>query len=361
VEPIMPADSPTRRIIVGVDTHKHVHVAVAIDTLGRRLEDRSFPADTGGYTSLAEWADTFGHVEAFGVEGTGSYSAGLASVLRRRGYRLIEVNRGNRQARRSLGKSDTVDAETAARQVLAGVATAIPKHADGQVEMIRQLKVARDTAVKARTTAIITLKQVIVNAPAELREQLAVLGDKALINRCAGFRVGAVTDTNGAAKYSLRTLARRWQALHAEILDADTHLDRITTDRAPTLRKAFGVGPDTAAELLIIFGDNPERIHSEAAFAKLCGACPVPSSSGMTTGRLRLYRGGHRQANAALYRSVIVRMRFHQPTIDYVAKRTADGLSKKEIIRCLKRYLAREVYQHVMIDHRAQPNPRTAA
>lgn len=153
-------------------------------------------------------------------------------------------------------------------------------------------------------------------------------------------------------------MARRWQALDAEIVDADRVLDRLTSDVAPTLREAFGIGPDTAAEMLIVFGDNPDRIHSEAAFAKLCGACPIPANSGMTSGRHRLYRGGHRQANAALYRSVIVRMRFHQPTIDYVNRRTADGLGKKEIIRCLKRYLAREIYQHVLTDHRArQPLP----
>jgi transposase len=262
------------------------------------------------------------------------------------------VNRGNRQTRRRVGKSDTADAETAARQVLAGVATAVPKHADGQVEMIRQVKVARDTAVKARTSAMITLKAIVVNAPAELREQLAELGDKALIARCAGFRVGEVTTTTTSTKYALRALARRWQALHAEIVDADRLLDQVTTGAAPTLRQAFGVGPDTAAEMLIVFGDNPDRVRSDAAFAKLCGACPIPASSGMSTGRHRLYRGGHRQANAALYRSVIVRMRFHEPTMAYVARRSAEGLGKKEIIRCLKRYLAREVYQLVMADHR---------
>jgi transposase len=237
--------------------------------------------------------------------------------------------------------------------VLAGEATAVPKHADGQVEMIRQVKVARDTAVKARTSAMITLKQVVVNAPAELREQLTALGDKGLIARCAGFRVGNVTSTTDSAKYALRALARRWQSLHVEIVDADRLLDRLTGEIAPTLRQAFGVGPDTAAEMLVVFGDNSDRIRSDAAFAKLCGACPIPASSGMIACRHRLYRGGHRQANAALYRSVIVRMRFHEATIAYVARRTAEGRGKKEIIRCLKRYLTREVYQCVMADRRA--------
>ena len=267
---------------------------------------------------------------------------------------MIEVNRGDRRSRRANGKSDTLDAEAAARSVLAGTSTAIPKTADGHSEMIRQVKVARDTAVKARTSAMITLKQIVVNAPAALREQLGSLGDKALINRCAGFRPGAVTDTSASAKHTLRALGRRWLALNAEITDHDRILDELTAQASPSLRDGFGIGPDTAAELLIIFGDNPDRVHSEQAFAKLCGACPIPASSGMSTGRHRLYRGGHRQANAALYRSVIVRMRFHQPTMDYVARRTAEGLPKREIIRCLKRYLAREIYQRVMTDHRAR-------
>lgn len=349
----IPPEARPRRVIIGVDTHKHVHVAVAIDTLGARLEHRSFNAYSGGYTELINWAEGHGRVETFGIEGTGSYGAGLTSAVRRRGHRVVEVNRGDRRTRRTNGKSDTVDAEAAARSVLAGTATAVPKTADGHAEMIRQLKVARDTAVKARTSAMITLKQIIVNAPAELREQLSGLGDKALIDRCAAFRAGPVTDTTGAAKHTLRALARRWRALHSEITSHDEILDELTTQAAPTLREGFGIGPDTAAELLIIFGDNPERVRSEAAFAKLCGACPIPASSGMTT-RHRLYRGGHRQANAALYRSVIVRMRFHQPTIDYVARRTTEGLPKREIIRCLKRYLAREIYQRVLTDTRAR-------
>jgi transposase len=350
----MPAPTERRKVIIGVDTHKHVHVAVAIDVWGIRLEDRSFPADSGGYRQLIAWGGELGPIEAFGIEGTGSYGAGLTSAVRRAGHRVVEVNRGDRRARRANGKSDTLDAELAARSVLAGQSTAVPKAADGSVEMMRQLKIARDTAVKARTSAIISLKQIIVNAPAELRESLAGLPDKALIDRCAGFRPGPLDSTTASAKHTLRALARRWLNLNDEIHDHDRHLDQLTADTSPTLRDGFGIGVDTAAEMLIIFGDNPERIRCEAAFAKLCGACPIPASSGMNTGRHRLYRGGHRQANAALYRSTIVRMRFHQPTIDYVARRTAEGMPKREIIRCIKRFLAREIYQRVMIDHRAR-------
>lgn len=351
-------DAPPRKVIVGVDTHKHVHVAVAIDTWGARLEDRSFTADSGGYRDLVAWADGLGRIEAFGIEGTGSYGAGLTSVVRRRGHRVVEVNRGDRRTRRANGKSDTVDAEAAARSVLNGQSTAVPKSADGHSEMIRQVKIARDTAVKAKTSAIITLKQIVVNAPAELREELEPLGDKALMARCAGFRrTKQIDSTTASAKHTLRAIARRWLALRDEIAEHDQLLDELTTAAAPTLRKGFGIGPDTAAEMLIIFGDNPDRIRSEAAFAKLCGACPIPASSGMSTGRHRLYRGGHRQANAALYRSVIVRMRFHEPTMAYVARRTAEGMPKREIIRCLKRFLAREIYASVLTDHRARTAP----
>ena len=331
-----------RKVLVGVDTHKHVHVAVAIDTWGIRLGDQSFVADSGGYQCLIRWVETHGRIEAFGIEGTGSYGAGLARAVRRSGHRVVEVNRGDRRTRRAVGKSDTIDAEVAARSVLAGQSTAIPKTADRAVEMLRQLKVARDTAVKARTTAMNTLKQIIVRAPSRLREALHDLTDRGLLTRCAGLRPGPLDTPTASAKHTLRSLARRWIALSEEIATHDRYLARLTTETSPTLRTGVGIGAHTAAEMLILFGDNPDRIHSEAAFAKLCGVCPVPASSGMATGRHRLNR------------AVIVRMRFHQPTGDYVARRTADGRTKRDIIRCRKRFLAREIYQRVMTDFRAR-------
>jgi transposase len=241
-------------------------------------------------------------------------------------------------------KSDTVDAEAAARSVLAGTATAIPKTADA--EMIRQVKVARDTAVKARTSAMISLKAVLVNAPGELREQLQPLTKMALIHRCAALRPGPVTDTTSAAKHTLRAIARRWLALDAEIKTHEQILNQLTTDLVPDLVAAFGIGADIASEMLIVAGDNPERVRSEPAFAKLCGVAPIPASSGMTN-RHRLNRGGHRQANSALYRAVIVRLQHHQPTQAYYQRRTAEGRTKAEIIRCLKRLLAREVWSYL--------------
>ena len=269
-----------RKVIVGVDTHTHVHVAVAIDTWGIRLGDRSCAADSDGYQQLITWAERHGRVAAFGIEGTGSYGAGLARAVRRAGHQVLEVNRGDRRTRRIAGKSDTVDAETAARSVLAGQSTAIPKTADGAVEMMRHLKVARRTAVKARTSAMITLKQIVVTAPPALRETLPPLAAQALLKRCRGWRCGTIDTPTASAQHTLRALARRWFALSVEIVDHDRHLGRLTTQTSPTLREGFGIGADTAAEMLIIFGDNPDRIHAEAAFAKLCGACPIPASSG---------------------------------------------------------------------------------
>lgn len=332
-----------RRVVVGVDTHKYVHVAVAIDDVGTVLESRSFVVDSGGYTQLIYWAASFGGKLTFGIEGTGSYGAGLAGAVRRRGIGAMEVVRTDRRDRWLRGKSDTIDAENAAKAVLAGQATAVPKSADGVVEMIRQVKVAKDIAVKSRTSAIISLKQVIVNAPPELREELQPLTKMTLISRCAALRPGPVTSITASTKHTLRAIARRWQQLNAEIVEHEKILADLTAQAAPELAKAFAVGPDTAAEMLIVAGDNPERVRSEAAFARLCGVAPIPASSGMTT-RHRLNRGGHRQANAALYRVVIVRMQHHEPTKAYVARRTAEGKTKAEIIRCLKRLLARELW-----------------
>ena len=245
--------------------------------------------------------------------------------------------------------------------MLGGQSTATPKTADGVVEMMRQLKIARDTAVKARTAAMITLKQLVVHAPPQLREALQALTDRRLLTRCAALRPGPLDTPAASATHTLRSIARRWFTLAEEMTTHDRHLTRLTTETSPSLCESFGVGANTAAELLILCGDNPTRIRSEVAFAKLCGAWPIPASSGRTTGRHRLYRGGHRQANAALYRAVIVRMQFHQPTVDYVARRSADGRTKREIIRCLKRFLARELYQRVMRDFRMRQHGTEAA
>ena len=236
-----------RTVIVGVDTHTHVHVAVAIDSWGIRLGDHAFVADSGGYEALVTWAETHGRIEAFGIEGTGSYGAGLARAVHRAGHHVVEVNRGDRRTRRAAGKSDTLDAEVAARSLLAGQSTAIPKTADGAVEMIRQLKITRDTAMKARTTAMNTLQQIIVQAPPVLREALHDLTDHGLLTRCAGLRPGPIDTPIASAKHTLRSLTRRWMALAEEIALHDQHLARLTTATSPTLCEGVGVGAHTAA------------------------------------------------------------------------------------------------------------------
>jgi transposase len=202
--------------------------------------------------------------------------------------------------------------------------------------MIRQLKVVRDTAVKSRTQAMVTLKTLIVTAPADLREQLDRVADRvALVRYLTGLRPGPLTSTTASTKAALKALARRWLMLDAEIKEHDAALDALMDTCASGLKATFGIATGTVAEMLILVGDNPERIRSEAAFAKLCGVCPVPASSGKTT-RHRLNQGGNRKAKAALYRVVITRMRSHPPTLAYVKKRLAQGKTKREIVRCLK-------------------------
>ncbi|WP_262032368.1 IS110 family transposase [Microvirga sp. Mcv34] len=275
-------------IIIGVDTHKQTHAAVAISGLGARLGILTLPASLRGYQELETWARSFGPVRTFGIEGTGSYGAGLSRFLQERGHSVIEVNRPNRQVRHQHGKTDPLDAENAARSA--------PKSGTSSVEMIRHLKVARDTAVKSRTQAMVTLKTIIINAPAASRECLEGLtGTMALIRHLAALRPGAMTSPTASAKATLRALARRWLMLHAEIKSHDAALDALTTACAPVLKEAHGMSTGTAAEMLILVGDNPERIRFESAFAKLCGACPIPASSGKST-RHRLTRGGNRQA-----------------------------------------------------------------
>lgn len=337
-------------VVIGVDTHKHVHVAAVMDTIGGILATLTIATDAGGFKQLLDWSADFGKVLAFGVEGTGSYGATLTSFLRRHGHKVVEAGRPDRRSRRANGKSDTLDAENAARSVLAGFATATPKTADGAVEMIRQLKIAHDSAVADRTASMVTMKAMLVHGSDELRRETNRKTQIMLARHLAALRPRALESPDDALRHSLRSLARRWQQLDTEAKELIAMIEQLVTRTAPQLLEQFGIGVDTAAEILIVVGDNPERIRSEAAFAKLAGISPVPTGSGMTSGRHRINHGGHRQLNAAIYRTVIVRMRFHEPTIAYVARRTAEGKSKREIIRCLKRYVIREVYHLVKID-----------
>jgi len=353
----MPDSQTGRRITVGVDTHADVHVAVALDQLGARLGQLEIRTTRTGYDQLERWATGFGPVAAFGVEGTASYGADLTRHLRRGGHEVVEVNRPDRSTRRRRGKSDPIDAEAAARAVLSGQATTVPKTGDGPAEMVRMLKLARDSAVKARTQTINQIRAVLVTAPTALREDLAGLSTAKLLQRCLTFPADMPTTPTPTtvAQYTLHTLARRYRELDQDARELKAHLTQVTTAAAPALTILLGVGPDTAAAILTAAGDNPDRLHSEAAFAALCGASPVPASSGKTI-RHRLNRGGNRQANAALHRIAVVRLRWDPTTQHYMARRRAEGKTAKEVLRCLKRSIAREIYRTLCPPANNQPN-----
>jgi transposase len=338
-------------VTAGVDTHGQTHHAGVIDVRGRQLADREFPTTPAGYRALLGWLRGYGELDRVGVEGTGAYGAGLARHLSAEGVLLVEVDRPDRKTRRSKGKSDPIDAYAAAKAAQALTATGTPKARDGRVEAIRTLNVAKRSAIKARTSAINALRAIVLTGPAELREQLRQFGARQLVDTCARLRPAASGKDLAkleepvltATKATLRRLALRIQALTVEITDVEADLGPLVAVRAPKLLALFGVGPDVAAQLLATAGDNPHRLRSEATFAHLCGVAPLPASSGRTH-RHRLNRGGDRAANSALHTITLVRMRHDPNTRAYVERRTKEGLSKREIIRCLKRYISREIH-----------------
>jgi transposase len=312
-----------RQVVTGgVDTHSEIHVAAALDPLGGRLGIR---------------------VALVGVEGTGSYGAGLARHLAAAGIRVVEVDRADRQDRRRNGKSGPLDAVSAARAALSGRASGAPKGGDGAVEAIRALMVAKRSARSERTQAINQARALILTGADGLRDRFAGKRAPRLAEAIAALRPRSGDAAGYAVRTALRELGRRVEFLDAQIARLDDLIVPLVTARAPDLLALYGVGPDTAAMLLVAAGDHPERLRSEAAWAHMCGVAPIPASSGKTR-RHRLNRGGNREANHALWRIVITRMSRHPATVAYVERRTAEGLSKKEIIRCLKRYVAREVY-----------------
>ena len=331
-------------VYAGIDTHADTHHLAIIDTHGRPLEDVEIPATGAGYRRALTLLGRYRSVAAVGVECTGSYGAAITRVLLGAGYRVVEVNRPNRFDRRIPGKTDIFDAYSAAEAVLAGRAAAAPKGADGLVEALRVLRTTRTSALRERTATVNQIKALLIAGPERIRAKYRGLSNIKLIAALAASRPSpAPVTAEEATAYALRTLARRHQLLSEQIQDLTTHLRRLLETHAPALMGVYGAGPDTVAQLLITAGDHPERLRTEAHFAALTGASPIPASSGKTN-RHRLNRGGDRQANSALYHIVIVRMRYDQVTRDYVARRTAEGRTKMEIIRCLKRYLARQLY-----------------
>ena len=341
-------------VVGGVDTHRDFHVGAVVDGAGRLLGSAQFGADTSGYAQLVAWMESWGRICRVGVGGTGSYGAGLTRHLTEAGIGVVEVNRPNRQLRRRRGKDDTTDAEAAARAALNGEATALPKTGDGPVEATRMLRVVRRSAVKARTQAANQIHALVVTAPEQVKHQLRDLPTRTQVKVCARFRPGTAQTTAAYAKRALRLLARRYQNLDTEITQVDKQIRGLCARANPALLAAYGVGPDTAAALLVAAGDNPRRMNSEAAFAALCALSPVAASSGRIV-RHRLNRGGNRQANNALWRIATNRMRTDAATKEYVTRREAEGKTHTEIIRCLKRHIAREIY-HLLTDPPPTPH-----
>jgi transposase len=338
-------------VLLGVDTHLDSHTAVVIDLLGRELETGTFPTTRRGIEALIKWARLRGTVRRAGVEGTGSYGAGLAQRLVLEGIEVVEVTRPSRRGQRHRGKTDDRDALAAARVVLSGEARAIPKTRDGIVESIRVLRNTRASAVKARTQTGQQLRGLVLTAPTELREVLRDLSTTKTVARCARWHRVDPTDAARATRLAMRVLARRHEALDNEIAELNTHIKALTKTAAPRLLAERGVGPETAARLLIVAGDNPGRLRSDSALAALCGASPVEASSGKTT-RHRLNRGGDRQGNNALWTIANNRMIHDPETRAYVARRAKSGKSNKEIRRCLMRHVARGLYPLLIADLR---------
>jgi transposase len=341
--------SPAGEVIIGIDTHAEQHTAAAINGLGQILATIEVPTTPAGYRQLVRWARTFGWFERAGVEGCGAYGAGLARHLNAEGVTVIEVDRPNRQRRRRRGKSDTTDAESAARAVLAGDATGLAKDTTGTVETIRILHLTRRSAVKAKTQAGNQIKDLVLTAPEPIRGSLRDKTTRQRVRTCAAWRPPTVTDPATATRRALHDLARRWLALHAEINALEADLTRLLRELVPNLWAEAGVGLDVAAKLVIAAGENPHRLRHEASFAALCGASPTDASSGKHVAH-RLNRGGNRQANNALHTVVLHRSRTCDETRAYITRRRTEGKTDRAIRRCLKRALARRFHRILVND-----------
>lgn len=346
-------------VVGGVDAHADTHHVAALDQRGALLSAKSFPTTTPGYRQLLDWLSGFGEIDAVAVESTGSYAAALARYLREHDIRVVEVNQPHAHTRRRVGKSDPIDAEMAARLFLAGKAKAVPKQTDGIVESIRLLRAARHSAVKSRSAAIVQLRDIIITGPQELRDQLSsrkTLRGKGAV--CARFRpsAGELRSPSQAAKFALRSIAQRIETLDREIASLDRELEQVVRAAAPRTTQLLGISTGHAGQLLVTAGQNIDRLRGEGSYAALCGASPIPASSGKTT-RHRLNYGGDRQANRALHLIAVCRLRYCPRTRAYAKRRTAEGKTKLEIMRCLKRYIAREVYNSLRADLAETPQP----
>lgn len=347
----LPPMQRSSAITVGVDTHKDLHHVVVLNELGVRLARKAFATKRSDYAQLHRWLLDFGNISNVGIESTGTYGAGLARYLLGAGVHVVEVNTPHRHTRARVGKSDAIDAEAAARKVLSGEATTVVKDTTGPIESIRVLRVARDSAVKSRSAALTQLQDLLVTAPGELRESITAVSGPGKATQAARLHpnMRELSDPLQAVKLALRSLARRIADLDLEIKGLDDTLDGLVAATGPSLVSKVGIGTGNAGQLLVTAGQNITRLTSEAAFARLCGVAPIPVSSGKTD-RMRLHRGGDRQANRALYMITVCRLRYHPRTIAYVQRRISEGKTKSEAIRCVKRFIAREVFRALRAD-----------
>lgn len=346
VTPVSANPIDTDALLAGIDTHKHTHHVAIVDHLGRAVADREFSTTSRGYAQIVEFLHAYERVVLVGVEGTGSYGAGISRVLAAEDFTVLEVVRHNRQARRLRGKSDPIDAYQAALAVIAGTDTSIPKSADGAVESMRILISERRSAAKTKTQTLNQVHALLITAPEAVRNAYRSLTGAKLLSALARSRPGAGQsgEPELVARQTLKRLAARHSMLSGEVAAIDSQLESLVRTVNPSLLSVNGVGPLTAATLLVAAGDNPERLATKASFAALAGAAPIPASSGQRT-RHRLSRGGNRHANAALHRIVLLRIRHREPrTLAYFARRRAEGLTDRDIMRCLKRHIANEIY-----------------
>ena len=319
---------------------------------GGVLGIESFPTDEAGFEALLGWLTSHDEIDRVGVEGTGSWGVALSRFLHDHEIVVVEVDRPNRQDRRKVGKSDPTDALSAARAALSGSASVIPKTRNGPVEQIRILLVARRSARSQRIETLNQLRHLVFTGPEEVRSRFKDRYKTGLVSEVAKLRPRKASDPLlYTTQLTMQGLARRIQMLNNEIRGLDSMLTELVAEKAPSLVALYGVGTDTAAILLVTAGDNPQRLRSERSWARLCGVSPIPAGSGKTSGRHRLNRGGNRQANAALYRIVLTRMSRDERTKAYLGRRRAEGKNTAEIMRCLKRYVARETFKHTQHDN----------
>lgn len=344
-------------VVVGVDTHKHTHTAALVAPSGAEMQSLTIPTTKKGYEQLVALVEAWPQQRrAWAIEGTSSYGTGLCRALRRLGERIIEIDHPARPARRNGSKTDALDAVRAAREALARPLLGEPRAGDDR-EALRVLTTTRESAVHARTQAINAAHALVVTAPDAIRDRLRGLSAAMLLRRCAALRVRTDWPVDVQATVTaLRSTARRVLALEAEAEELQRAISAIVTRVAPELVAQRGVGPITAAVIFCAWS-HPGRCRSEAAFAALAGVAPIPASSGLTV-RYRLNRRGDRQLNRALHTIVTTRLRDDPATVAYVARRTTEGKTRAEIRRCLKRYVARNLYR--LLEHSGDRTAPTA-